>query len=113
MIVEGLISTRNSDGSPHLAPMGPHVEGIEFDRFVLRPFPTSQTYQNLLIHPEGVLHVTDDALLMALAGIGDWGNGGQCPPYIPAAHIIGHVLANCHRYYEFRITNIDDSAQRI
>src|SRR5439155_18200625 len=69
MILEGLVTTRNPDGSPHLAPMGPRV-GADFARFVLRPFPTSTTYRNLLAHPEGVLHVTDDALLLAKAALG-------------------------------------------
>jgi hypothetical protein len=108
MILEGLVSTLNADGSPHVAPMGPHVEGIDFNDFVLRPFPTSQTYQNLLIHPEGVLHVTDDALLIAKSAIGI-GTG----KFQVAEHIRGFVLSDCHRYYEFRITNIDSKEQRI
>src|SRR5262245_5291532 len=108
MILEGLVSTLNADGSPHLAPMGPHAIGVDFNEFVLRPFPTSQTYQNLLIHPEGVLHVTDDALLIAKAAIGI-GNG----TFRSAEHIRGFVLSDCHRYYEFQITAIDDSKQRI
>ena len=50
MILEGLVTTLDPDGSPHLAPMGPRVEG-DFARFTLRPFPTSNTYQNLLPTP--------------------------------------------------------------
>ncbi len=61
MILEGLITTLNADDSPHVAPMGPRVDGTDFTTFVLRPFPTSHTYQNLLRHPAGVLHITDDA----------------------------------------------------
>lgn len=97
MILEGLVSSRNPDGTPHLAPMGPHVEGVDFKQFVLRPFPTSQTYQNLLMHPEGVLHVTDDALLIAKAAIDKE----------------GLTITESHRYYEFRVTSIDNSEQRI
>src|SRR5215207_1822870 len=70
LVLEGLVSTLAADGGPHLAPMGPHVPAAEFDRFTLRPFPTSQTYRNLLAHGEGVLHVTDDVLLLAKAAVG-------------------------------------------
>ena len=49
MILEGLITTTNPDGTPHLAPMGPRVEP-DMQRFLLRPFPTSHTYQNMLKH---------------------------------------------------------------
>src|SRR6266850_1530932 len=70
LVLEGLVSTLDAEGRPHLAPMGPHVPSEEFDRFTLRPFPSSQTYRNLRAHGEGVLHVTDDVLLMAKAAIG-------------------------------------------
>ena len=69
-VLEALVSTLDANGGPHLAPMGPQVPAADFDRFTLRPFPTSQTYRNLLAHGEGVLHVTDDVLLLAKAAIG-------------------------------------------
>jgi hypothetical protein len=69
MILEGLVTTRDPDGSPHLAPMGPRVAD-DYARFTLRPFPTSHTYQNLLLDRQGVLHVTDNALMLARAAIG-------------------------------------------
>src|ERR1700745_3928385 len=74
MILEGLVTTLDAAGGPHVAPMGPHVEGPAFDRFALRPFPTAQTYRNLLAHGEGVLHVTDDVLLLAKAAGGAGGH---------------------------------------
>jgi hypothetical protein len=110
LVLEGLVSTRTSDGAPHLAPMGPHVPGPEFDRFTLRPFPTSQTYRNLLAHGEGVLHVTDDVLLLAKAAIG---SVEPPPAWVPANVVRGWVLADCCRSYEFRVTAIDASEQRV
>ena len=110
MILEGLVTTTNADGSPHLAPMGPRVDGPAFDRFLLRPFPTSGTYQNLLNHPEGVLHVTDDAGLIARAAVG---TVDPFPSVRPAAHVRGSVLADCCRFFEFRVTAIDTSEQRV
>jgi hypothetical protein len=110
LILEGLITTVAADGSPHLAPMGPRVGGGEFARFLLRPFPTSQTYRNLAAHPEGVLHVTDDALLLARAAVGA---ADPFPAVRPAERVAGFVLADCCRAFEFVARSIDDSAERV
>jgi hypothetical protein len=109
LILEGLVTTLDPDGSPHLAPMGPRVEG-DFRRFTLRPFPTSNTYRNLLRHPEGVLHVTDDAFLLAKAAVGAV---GAFPPVRPAERVRGVVLADSCRHFEFRVKSVDDSAERV
>ena len=109
MILEGLVTTLDPDGSPHLAPMGPRVEG-DFRRFTLRPFPTSNTYKNLLRHPEGVLHVTDNALLLAKAAIGAI---DRVPPTRAAERVRGVVLTDSCRHFEFVVTSIDDSAERV
>ncbi len=109
MILEGLVTTTDRDGLPHLAPMGPRVS-LDFRQLLLRPFPTSQTYHNLVRHPQGVLHVTDDALLLARAAI------GLCDPFPPvrAADVVqGYVLADCCRYYEFEVREIDASRERV
>ena len=109
MILEGLVTTLNSDGTGHLAPMGPHVPGPAFSSFVLKPFQSSQTLKNLKAHGEGVLHVTDDVLLLARAAIGPV---NPQPPLIPAQKVRGFVLAGACRYYEFKIRSIDASAPR-
>jgi hypothetical protein len=110
LVLEGLVSTLDADGGPHLAPMGPQVPAVEFDRFTVRPFPTSQTYRNLLAHGEGVLHVTDDVLLLAKAAIG---RVEPAPEYEPAKHVRGWVLADCCRFFEFRVASIDESEERV
>ena len=107
LILEALVTTLDADGAPHLAPMGPRVSA-DFARFTLRPFPTSNTYQNLLRHGEGVLHVTDDALLLAKAAIGVV----VVPPVRPAARVRGFVLADCCRFFEFAVKSIDASGPR-
>jgi hypothetical protein len=109
MILEGLVTTLDADRSPHLAPMGPRVEA-DFRRFTLRPYPTSNTYHNLLRHPEGVLHVTDDALLLAKAAIGAV---DVFPEVRAARRVRGVVLADCCRFFEFVVKSIDDSAERV
>lgn len=113
MILEGLVTSVAADGTVHVAPMGPLVEAAagetDWRRFVLRPFPTAQTYRNLVDHPEGVLHVTDDVLLLARAAVGAL---EALPALMPAAHVRGWVLRDCCRWYEFRVTARDDSAER-
>jgi hypothetical protein len=109
-VLEGLVTTLDTGGAPHLAPMGPHVEGPDFTRFLLRPFPSSQTYRNLLAHGEGVLHVTDDVLLLARAALGPV---APPPDYFPAERVRGWVLRDACRYFEFRVRSLDDTQQRV
>jgi len=109
MILEGLVTSLAADGSMHLAPMGPSVDA-GMTRFMLRPFPTSQTYQNLRRHPEGVFHVTDDVLLLAQASIGRLPNA---PAHRSASLVRGFVLTDACRAYEFHVGSVDDSEQRV
>lgn len=109
MILEGIVTTLAPDGVLNIAPMGPRV-GDNMDRFVLRPFQTAQTYRNLRAHGEGVLHVTDDVLLLARAAVGQL---EPLPAVDPAEHIRGYVLRDTCRYYEFRVVAIDDRAERV
>ena len=109
MILEGLVTTCAPDGSPHLAPMGPRVDP-GFRTFTLKPFNTSTTYANLRRHPEGVLHATDDVLLLARAAVGRI----EVPPAVrPAVAVRGWVLADACRAFEFRVTGVDASADRV
>jgi hypothetical protein len=109
MILEGIVTTLSPDGALNVAPMGPHV-GPGLERFVLRPFPTSQTYRNLKAHGEGVLHVTDDVLLLARAALGPV---VPAPPVFPAECVRGSVLRDACRYYEFRVRGLDESEPRV
>jgi uncharacterized protein len=110
LILEGLVTTLDENGRVHVAPMGPAVEGAEFNRFLLRPYPTSHTYQNLRRHGEGVLHVSDDVLLLARAAIG---RVDPPPEVFSAERIRGYVLWRACRWYEFRVTSVDDSQDRV
>ncbi len=85
-----------------------HVEGA-MAAFMLRPFRTAQTYRNLKAHGEGVLHITDDVLLLARAALGAL---DPPPPLLPAARVRGWVLRDACRYYEFRVTAGDDRGER-
>ena len=109
MILEGLVTTTDAAGRPHLAPMGPMVAG-DFDSLLLRPFPTSNTFQNLVRHGEGVFHLTDDARLIAFAAVGKL---PEVPPTNPATTVAGFVLSEACRAFEFRVTAIDTSRERV
>jgi len=108
MILEGLVTTTDAGGQPHLAPMGPRVN-IDFTRLLLRPFPTSQTGQNLLRHGEGVFHITDDAALIARSAAGLL---KERPSTHAASKIRGFVLAECCRSYEFVVRCANTSNER-
>ena len=107
MILEGLVTTLGT-GGPHVAPMGPRV-GADFRAFALKPFRTSTTYANLVRHPEGVLHVTDDVLLLARAAVG---RADPFPPHTPTEVVAGVVLSGACRAFEFRVSGVDSSGDR-
>jgi hypothetical protein len=109
MILEGIVTTVSPGGVVNIAPMGPRVEPA-MRSFLLRPFPTSQTYQNLKAHGEGVLHVTDDVLLLARAALEPV---EPLPTMRAAATVRGFVLADACRYFEFRVLSIDEREERV
>src|SRR5205807_9496144 len=103
-ILEGIVTTVSPQGQINIAPMGPRVDAA-MEHFLLRPFPTSQTCRNLKAHGEGVLHVTDDVVLLAKAALGPV---APPPPLFAAAKIRGFVLQDACRYYEFRVYSLDE-----
>ena len=94
----------------NIAPMGPIVDEA-MSRLVLRPFRSSTTYQNLKATGEGVFHVTDDVLLVARAAIGGV-KPGQGVPTRPAERVRGVVLTGACRYYELKVSELDDGEDR-
>ena len=66
LILEGLVTTFGDDGSVNVSPMGPLVDRKR-TKFVLRPYKTSRTYQNLKRGSACVFHVTDNVLMIAEA----------------------------------------------
>ena len=113
MILEGIVTTVSAEGAVNIAPMGPRIDGDAatgaWTRFTLRPFRTAQTFANLMAHGEGVLHVTDDVLLLARSALGAL---VPLPALLPAAKVRGWVLADACRFYEFRVVSRDDRSER-
>ena len=108
ILLEGIVTTLNDDGLPHIAPMGPIVNA-DFTRLLLRPFRTSTTYQNLKRTGQGVLHVTDDVELFARAAVGQL---TEPPRFVAAKGVEGVILADACRWYAFRIDSLDDRDER-
>lgn len=114
MILEGLVTTTDAAGLPHLAAMGPLVAEPEvragrLTRLVLRPFGTSQTATHLAALPEGVFHATDDVLLLARIVTGTLPGP---PAARPATAVRGWVLADACRAWEFTVEAADRTGER-
>lgn len=107
-LLESIVTTANADGSTHIAAMGPRVDW-PVTRLLLRPFQSSTTFSNLQRSRRGILHVTDDVLLMTRAAIdrlpGD-------TPLEPGPNEYPARLADCVRWYAFEVESIDDSQDR-
>lgn len=107
ILLEGVVTTDNTDGSCNISPMGPIVDW-PITRLRLRPFRSSTTYANLARTGRGVLNVTDDVELIARAAIGRL---DRDPPLV-ALPGGGRYLANACRWYAFQVESLDDSAER-
>lgn len=105
---EGIVTTRNADGTTNIAPMGP-IAGPSFQRLLLRPFQSSQTHGNLRRDAVGVFHLTDDAELIARAAIADW---DSLPRLLAIAGFPVPRLANCTRWFAFEVEQFDETSPR-
>lgn len=108
LIVEGIVTSTNADGSTNIAPMGPIVVD-DFAQLILRPYRTSTTYANLKRTGHGVFHVTDNVLLLAQAAIDRL---DPPPELISCPASTTAMLADACRWYAFEQTHLDDAAPR-
>ena len=107
-LLEGIVTTLNADGTTNISPMGPIVDN-NMTRLRLRPFTSSTTYKNLKQSPEGVLHVTDNVLLFALAATGRL---EPQPELVEARSVAGTILVDACRWFAFRVLTLDDTRER-
>ncbi len=108
MILEGLLTTENADGSINVAPMGPIVD-LQMTRLLLRPYQTSTTYANLKRTGRGVFHVTDDVEMLARAAV----NVLDPPPeFVAHESGLGWIIEGACRWYAFQVTKLDDANER-
>lgn len=108
MILEGIITTVNEDGSVNISPMGPIVDAA-MEVLTLRPYQTSTTYQNLKRTGAGVFHVTDNVLMLARSAVG----AIDPPPSMRRATVVdGLILEDACRWYACKVCSLDDSQER-
>jgi len=108
LILEGIVTTHNDDGSVNVSPMGPIVDR-SVTSLLLRPFNTSTTYRNLRRDRRGVFHVTDDVELLARAAVGAL---PEPPSMRRHASSGGWILEDACRWYAFEVAHVDDRTER-
>jgi hypothetical protein len=104
MIQETIVTTQNSSGVAHIAPMGIHVKGNEF---IILPFYPSTTLNNLLESKTAVINYCDDVRVFAgcLTGRRDW-------PLKPAEKINGQILGCALAHTEIELVRMEEDADR-
>lgn len=117
MILESIVTTRNTADAPHIvniSPMGPRIlstqENGTLSSFELRPFDTSRTFANLKRNREGVLHVDDNVELFARAAIGQL---VERPETHQANKVDAEIISSACRAYEFQVKYIDETGPRM
>ena len=95
MIFEGVITTRNANGSAHVTPMGFERDGYHI---VIAPFVPSTTLNNIAREGKAVMNLTDDVRVIAgcLTGRRDW-------PVVVADVIEGWRLSACLAHLELAV----------
>jgi hypothetical protein len=104
LILEGIVTTLNEDGTANISPMGPRVDEA-LSQFVLRPYFGSTTYRNLKRTGQGVFHVTDDVEMIALAAVGEL---DPLPGMFSVPEVEGRILAGACRWYALQVAGLDD-----
>lgn len=110
MVIEGIITTENHDGSMHIAPIGPHVNP-DLIAWTLKPFQTSHTFARLHATGRGVFHVVDDGLLMVQAVLGI-ANEPTSRPGAVFRFDVGWILADTVRAVPLLVQHWDCSSER-
>ncbi len=108
MILEGIITTMNADGTVNISPMGPKVDDA-MRQMLLRPYQTSTTFRNIARTGQAVFHVTDDVELLAQAAVG---SPDPMPRLEPCSAVEGQILAGACRWYALTVRSLDDSRER-
>ena len=106
MIIETILSTLDSDGKTHFAPVGvifpddmEHLGKAEILSFKL--YAGSRTYENLRARGEGVVNLTGNVLYFADAALRK-----ICETY-PSNKVKPHRLADAGVFWEFSVSLFD------
>lgn len=110
-ILEGILATRNADGTLNVSPMGP-VTDRDLRSFRLRPFQGSRTFTNLAENRHAVFHVTDDVGLVADAIAGRTLKPEVLQTTTADSEFNGLVLADACRWYGLQVEQLDTAKDR-
>ncbi len=115
LIIETVVTTLDTGGRPNIAPQGVlfDFDGGDTHRGVLtsvllRPYQDTTTFRNLATTRAAVVHLTDDALLIARTAI----DLPVAPPLVPASRVCGVRIADAPVAYEVEVVELDTSAER-
>ena len=104
MILEGVITSVNSDGGGHVTPMGFRRDehGV-----IIAPFVPSTTLDNLARAGTAAINLTDDVCIIAgcLTGRREW-------PLVPTTAIRGWRLTVCLAHLELEVERQDADRER-
>ncbi len=118
MILESLVTSIGDDSRVNLAPMGPIVQGdltlldVRALTFTLRPFVSSRTFVNLSQSRRAVIHVTDDAMLIARAAVGRLEDEDVASRVHRLEGTDWWPLVDCHRWFAIEIESIEHDELR-
>ena len=111
-IFEAVVSTVDTAGRPHVAPMGVRYRRLDDGRdgVLLMPFKPSTTLANVLATGHAVLNLVVDTRVFAGCITGR--RGPEVLPLQPAECIAGQRLANALRHLELQLVAQQDDPQR-
>jgi len=104
MIRETIVTTLNTEGNVHIAPLGLIADE---EGWILAPFKPSTTLDNLRANRYAVANFTDDVLIFAgcLTGNRDW-------PTRPATRVPGMILDGALAHAELKVDRVEEDEQR-
>jgi hypothetical protein len=104
LIIETIVTTTDTRGQPHVAPLGLIADG---DHWIVAPFAPSRTLDNLRAVPFACASHTDDVRLFA-GGV----TGRKAWPLVPARRVTGARLADCVSHDELSVVRVIENTDR-
>jgi hypothetical protein len=104
VILETIVTSRDSEGVINFAPMG--VEWGD-QVIVLKPFLETSTFRNVSATRQAVVNLTDEAMLFAQGAI-----SSPQFPWVPASVVQGAVLQAACSWRELEVFSIDATPPR-
>ncbi len=104
MIQEVIVTTQNTQGQVHIAPMGIHIEA---DEIIILPFRPSTTLENILKSKTAIVNYCDDVRVFAgcLTGRKNW-------PLTAAENNKYHFISSALAHKQLELSRIEEDEVR-